>query len=225
MRAVQLFIKLTVYYLVLTAVVALIVHLFPPIRNFLPIGGAQALLTGASDDPFKVIEIGASGVSNLWESVLWMGISVLSAFATVLPLAWTYIACRKHDEYEQSLIETMVLLPIIVTGIVLIVHNSLALAFSLAGIVAGVRFRNTLKSSGDALYVFAAIAIGLSAGVGAMEIAIVMTMAVNYAIVILWFTEFGALKGTHRYMRRPYDPHADKNSDDAPLIKEKVDGQ
>lgn len=55
-----------------------------------------------------------------------------------------------RGDYNRSLVETMILLPMIVTGIVIVVHNSIALAFSLAGIVAGVQFRNALKSLGDA---------------------------------------------------------------------------
>ena len=112
------------------------------------------------------------------------------------------MAIRIRDEYDQSLIETIMLLPIAVTSIVIIVNNSIALAFGLAGIVGGVRFRNTLKSSGDALYVLLAIGIGLAAGIGAVEIAIVMTMFFNFCILILWTVDFGALRGTHRYMRK-----------------------
>jgi len=48
--------------------------------------------------------------------------------------------------------------------VVLIVRDSVALAFSLAGIVAAVRFRNTLRDTKDAVYIFLAIAVGLAAG-------------------------------------------------------------
>ena len=78
---------------------------------------------------------------------------------------------RNDDEYDQSLINTILVLPMVVTGIVIIVQNSLALAFSLAGIAGAVRFRNSLKSSGDALFILLAVAIGLSAGIGAVELA------------------------------------------------------
>ncbi|MBL4620720.1 MAG: DUF4956 domain-containing protein, partial [Marinicaulis sp.] len=125
-----------------------------------------------------------------------------------------YMAIRNRDEYDQSLVETIIILPIAVTCIVIIVHNSLALAFSLAGIVGGVRFRNTLKSSGDALYILLAIGIGLSAGIGAMEIAVVMSLVFNYCFLVLWITDYGAKKGTHRYMRHTdKKPHPEKPLD------------
>ena len=90
---------------------------------------------------------------------------------------------RNDDEYDQSLINTILVLPMVVTGIVIIVQNSLALAFSLAGIAGAVRFRNSLKSSGDALFILLAVAIGLSAGIGAVELAAVISMAFNYCFV------------------------------------------
>jgi hypothetical protein len=66
---------------------------------------------------------------------------------------------------DQSLLQSMIILPIAVTGIVLVVHNSLALTFSLTGVVAGVRYRNTLKSTADSLFIFMSVGVGLSAGI------------------------------------------------------------
>ncbi|MHA7871130.1 MAG: DUF4956 domain-containing protein [Hyphococcus sp.] len=214
MRAFRLFARLTLYYLAVSACVYAAVTLHPPLQEFLPIGGAQSLLSGPASDPFESIEIGASQVSTLTESIVWLAIAVVGALLTILPVSWTYMAIRKRDEYDQSHVETIVILPIAVTGIVIIVHNSLALAFSLAGIVGGVRFRNTLKSSGDALYILLAIGIGLSAGIGAMEIAVIMSMAFNYCFLILWITDYGAKKGAHRYMRRTQKRHHDNGAEE-----------
>ena len=165
--------------------------------------------------------VGTSQISNIGESLIWIFVAVIGSVLTALPVSWTYIACRKRDEYDNSIIRTIIILPMLLTSIVLMVHNSLALAFSLAGIVGAVRFRNTLKSPGDALYILTAIAIGLSAGIGAIEIAIIMTILINYAFVILWYTEFGVKDGSQRYMRRPYKnaPNAAPNSAKSDLAK------
>ncbi len=213
MRAFRLFIRLTLYYMCVTGVVYSVVVLFPELEEFLPIGGAESLLSGPSADPFESIEIGATRVANLGDSLIWLCIAISGALLTIIPISWTYMAVRKRDEYDQSLVETIIVLPIAVTSIVIIVNNSVALAFSLAGIVAGVRFRNTLKSSGDALYILLAIGIGLSAGIGAMEIAVVMSMAFNYVFLVLWITDYGARKGTHRYMRKTYARHDKKTAE------------
>lgn len=212
MRAVRLFVMLTVYYVAVTAIVVGLSYAFPGFSHYLPIGGAQDLLSGPSSDPFESIAIGASHVANLGGSIFYLTVAVVGAILTVLPVSWTYMACRDPKEYDQSLLETIVVLPILVTSIVVIVHNSLALAFSLAGIVGGVRFRNTLKSSGDALYILLAIGIGLAAGIGAIEIALVSSMLFNYVFLALWLTDYGGIQGTHRYMR---DHHLHKDEPEA----------
>lgn len=221
MRAAYLALRLTIYYAAATALVLLALRFIPEFRNYLPIGGAQTLLSGANHDPFTAIEIGAEGVQDLKDSLLWLVVAVLGAILTVIPLAWTYMAVRTNEEYDQSLVETIIILPIAVTAIVIIVNESLALAFGLTGIVGGVRFRNSLKSPGDALYVLAAIGVGLAAGIGALEIALVMTVAYSYGFAVLWFSDFGARKGAHRYMRHASKDHHKNgaSADEAPAAK------
>jgi Domain of unknown function (DUF4956) len=201
-RGVHLFLKLTIYYASVTAIVLTAVTMYPPLHGYLPIGGALSFFVDASKDPFKAIEINASQVSSLTGSVIWISIAITGAVLTILPVSWTYMSIRKRSDYDQSLVETIMILPIAVTSLVFMVHTNLALAFGLTGIVAVVRFRNTLKSTGDALYILIAIGIGLSAGVGAMEVAIVMSLAFNYCFLILWITDYGSHRGTRRYMRR-----------------------
>ena len=205
-----LLIRLTLYYIAVTAAVFAATLLIPGFEEFLPIGGAENLLTGPASDPLASVEIAARRVGNLAESVVWLFVAVMGALLTILPVSWTYMACRVRKEYDQSLVETIIVLPIAVTSIVVIVHNSLALAFSLAGIVGGVRFRNTLKSSGDALFILLAIGIGLSAGIGALEIALVMSIIFNYTFLVLWATDYGAMEGTHRYLKDNHEGEAEK---------------
>ena len=89
-------------------------------------------------------------------------VAIIAAILVSLPVSWVYMAVRGGEEYDQSLVNTIIVLPMVVTGIVIIVQNSLALAFSLAGIAGAVRFRNSLKSSGDALFILLAVASGLA---------------------------------------------------------------
>ncbi len=212
----KLFVRLTLFYLSVTGAVAALIMVDPGLADFMPLGGAQTLLSQSSGDPLTGVRIAAKQVANLGGSVLWLFIAVGGAVLTTVPLTWTYMASRSRVEYDQALVETMIVLPIAVTAIVVMVHNSLALAFSLAGIVGGVRFRNTLKSTGDAIYILLAIGIGLAAGIGALEIALVMTITFNYAFAFLWMADYGGKDGTHRYLRSPgsKSPALDDEDDD-----------
>ena len=83
------------------------------------------------------------------------------------------------------------ILPVVVAGISMIVLNSLALAFSLAGVVAAVRFRFTLRQPSDAMYIFVAIAIGLGSGIGALGVAGVISFAFVLTTLVIWRLEYG----------------------------------
>jgi hypothetical protein len=73
----------------------------------------------------------------------------------------------------------------------MIVVNSIALAFSLAGVVAAVRFRFTLNQPSDAMYIFVAIALGLGAGIGALGVTAVISFTFVLATLVIWKLEYG----------------------------------
>ena len=201
MRASKLLAKLTIYYLVIVVIVFAAVKIAPQVRGYLPIGGVEQLITQPAKNPLQASDaIRAEHVRNLGESLFWLVVAMAGALLASLPVTWVYMGVRNDDEYDQSLINTILVLPMVVTGIVIIVQNSLALAFSLAGIAGAVRFRNSLKSSGDALFILLAVAIGLSAGIGAVELAGVLSIAFNYVFITLWMTEYGERKGMKRYL-------------------------
>ena len=200
MRARRLFAKLTLYYLVLALIAAAALRLFPAVRDFMPVGGVEALIANPEHGLRQVEDATAERVRTFGESLVWLTIAIAGALLTALPVSWVYMGVRNREDYDQSLVDTIVVLPIVVTSIVIIVQNSLALAFSLAGIAAAVRFRNSLKSSGDALFILLAVGIGLSAGIGAIELALVMSVAFNYCFLTLWLSAYGERAGMRRYM-------------------------
>ncbi len=117
---------------------------------------------------------------------------ILGALSLVMPVAWIYMQTKRF-RYDPALVRSVIILPVVVAGIALVVKNSVALAFSLAGIVAAVRFRNTLKDPRDAVYIFLVIGIGLSAGVQALDVALVMSLTFNMVVIFLWKYNVGSV--------------------------------
>ena len=192
--------KLTLYYLVIAFIVFVAVQIWPEFRNYLPIGGVEQLISQPAKNPLMGDPIHAQHVANLGQSLFWLIVAIIGAFLCSMPVSWVYMAVRSGEEYDQSLVHTILVLPMVVTGIVIIVQNSLALAFSLAGIAGAVRFRNSLKSSGDALFILLAVGMGLSAGIGAVELAAVMSIMLSYCFTLLWMSEYGEKEGMKRYL-------------------------
>jgi len=77
-----------------------------------------------------------------------------------------------------------------------VVKNSLPLAFALAGIVAGVRFRQKLEEPEDAVYVLLSLGIGLAAGVQALDVALAVSLLFNLVVLVLWRYDVSALSGS-----------------------------
>ena len=146
------------------------------------VGGAPDLLAGESGPP---------------PSAMAASVAMITAFATALPCAWVYTLTRRRKGFQQSVVQTYLILPVVAAGIVVLVKHSLALAFSLGGIVAAVRFRATLDDSKDAAGIFVVIGIGMAAAV-APSVAWVISIGFNALMLLLWFTDFGrpvALEG------------------------------
>lgn len=131
------------------------------------------------------------------------------AILVVLPVAWVYSLTRRRRGFEQSLVHILVLLPVAVAGMVVLIQNSVALAFSLAGIVAVLRFRNTIEDVKDGVYVFIAVTVGISAAVGALTVGVTTSIVFNACVLTLWWLDFarrptsGIRGGWRRLARLP----------------------
>lgn len=197
----QLLVKVTGYYAILFGLVYLLVMVFPSAVEMLPIGGVgelsgnsnlnisqieEALLSGDFDsEEFTAVADQSIGSRFLFSDARFLFFAMFGSLLLMFPVSWVYKAIHLDGEHDHSLDETTLVLPAVVAGIVMVVQHSLALAFSLAGIVAGVQFRRALSDTFDTLFIFVAIAVGIAAGIKALDIALVLTVFFNYAALFV----------------------------------------
>lgn len=182
----RVLLKVVVYYALLLPLGWLVLRRLPASAGF-AFGDQTTLvdgLTKASKSAAAAVGFGTPA------HVTAVAAAMTAAILLSLPVAWIYQLTRAKRGYQQSVVQLLIILPLVVAGVVILVKNSLALAFSLAGIVAAVRFRNTLDDSKDAVYVFLATGIGLAAAVD-IPIATVISVLFNATVLILWYTDFG----------------------------------
>ena len=180
---------IVLYYALLVAATAYLLDRFPALAVYIPIGGIEDL-AGIS----KTFEPVYSSVEERLYSAygpIRLLIASIGAVILAVPVSWVYFITSRARNIDQSFLQTIMILPVVVAGISMIVLNSIALAFSLAGIVAAVRFRFTLQQPSDAMYIFVAIAIGLGSGIGALGVATVISFAFVMATLIIWKLEYG----------------------------------
>ena len=200
----KLLLRMSVYYLVVSLIVATALQLFPSLNDDLPVGGISsinltqanavyeledALLNGDGD----AVESYSQGLAETesekgaqwFRNVKSLFIAMFTTVILMIPVSWVYKTIHHGSVYDHSIDETALVLPAVVAGIVTLVQHSLALAFSLAGIVAGVRFRRALSDTFDTLFIFVAIGVGIAAGVNSIEIAIAITIFFNYVTILM----------------------------------------
>jgi hypothetical protein len=188
------YLRLLLYYMVLIAIMGLLIFFVPTVRDAFVAPTVMSMDEGGSlAGPVIGDSIGARlSLEEALKRALTTLLVIVGALSLTTPVAWVYMITKRF-RYDPALVASVIILPIVVAGIALVVKNSLALAFSLAGIVAAVRFRNTLKDPRDAVYIFLVIGIGLSAGVQALDVALVMSMAFNFVVLTVWKYNIGSI--------------------------------
>ena len=187
--------RLLAYYVIMGVVVAALLYFFPIVGQAFS-GGR---LTEMTDGPQLlqdalgggVAQRGPSDLRIQLELALSTTLTLLGILALLLPVTWVYMSIRRSKGHDQAFVQTLIILPIVVAAIVMVVRNSVALAFSLAGVVAAVRFRTTLNDSRDVVFIFVAIAIGFAAGVQVNTLAVVLSIVFNFVLLLTWRYDFG----------------------------------
>ena len=187
--ATRVILRTALYYAVLVTIGVLAWRYMPRAR-LIAGDSFDALFRPATEmiDPTA----GAKGVRSVDTRTLGVtvALAMMAAGLLTLPVAWIYTLTRSRRGYQQSVVQLLITLPVVVAGIVVLVKYSLALAFSLGGIAAAVRFRNTLEDSKDAVYVFLVLGIGIAAAVD-LPVALVISFMFNVVAVAMWLTDFG----------------------------------
>jgi hypothetical protein len=187
--------RLVAYYTFLAVVVAVLFHFFPIVNDAFSgerleqlKQSPQLLQDGMNSGQTKAMTTQHEPPLELALSTLLI---MLGTLALMLPVSWVYMSAQRTRSYNQSVVQTLIILPIVVAGVILIVRNSLALAFSLAGVVSAVRFRTTLKDSRDVVFIFLAIAVGFAAGVQTLAVGVMVSVVFNFLVILIWRYDFG----------------------------------
>ena len=181
-------------------IVRLVVHY---LATFLFFGALWELIPGIFQEYDIAEQIESTDLSSrqfeqptpdagLTQMFVPVSMALLFSFLFALPVTWVYRWTRPRKKYSQAFAQTLLVVPIAIALVVFLVKDSVALAFSLAGIVAAVRFRTSLNEPMDATYMFIVIGIGLAAGIQYGSVAILASVAFNTVALGVWRMNWGA---------------------------------
>ena len=183
--------KILLYYLALAAVVAALHQIKPNLQGVFSTSQFQENIAAANKrDILAASEsVHLTPIAVAVDAVIMM----LGAVLLMLPVAWVFILTRSRKGFNQSTVQTLIFLPLVVAGVMMLVQHSTAVAFGLGGVVGAVSFRNRLEDPKDAIYIFVAIGVGLSAGLQVLPVAAAISIFFILVVLYAWKFDFGRM--------------------------------
>jgi hypothetical protein len=123
-------------------------------------------------------------------------LGLLLAFLCGQTLAWVYMVTHSGLSYSRSFVNSLVVMPILVSLVMQVLNNNLVTAFGLMAVFAIVRFRNILRDTLDTTFVLSVIVLGMACGTQKYTTALVGCTVVALVFLVLWYSAFGS---RHRY--------------------------
>lgn len=120
-----------------------------------------------------------------------IAIALALSFVLSSAIGWVYRATHRNVSYSQSYVQTLVILGMIISLIMLVVGSNIARAFALVGALSVIRFRNAIKETRDVGFIFLVMGVGMACGTRFYTLAVVATVAICLATVVMqrfnWF--------------------------------------
>lgn len=121
--------------------------------------------------------------------------TVLLCFLLSTLIAITYEKTFRGLSYSRNFVQSMILGSMAAGMVMQAIGDNLARGLGMLGALAIIRFRTGFKDPRDIVFMFAAMATGISCGVFGYGIAVIGTLGFCLAAVVLYFSPLGE----HRY--------------------------
>ena len=205
-------IRLAIYFFILFTALIVGLQVAPEVFKYLPFGGRDALgpsttgptaaelLRSVSGDVANAAE--ANNLTSIETVILFVVAHLTGTLLLMLPITWTYVAVNWDIGFRRGFVRALMILPLCATTVVLLIQDSLALAFGLAALVAAVRFRVSLDEAMDGIFIFAAVCVGLAGGIGYLGVALIMSLFFCFTSVAMWALDYGRNPGDEARMAK-----------------------
>ena len=124
-------------------------------------------------------------------SIFILVFTILLAFVLSTILAFVYQKTFRGLSYSRNYVQSIVLISIISAVVIQSVGDSLSRGIGIMAAMSIIRFRTNFKDPRDTLFLFAALAAGISCGAYAFPVAIVGTFGFSIAAIILYYSPLG----------------------------------
>lgn len=144
---------------------------------------------------------GIEAAKNTSITPLGFVLVLLSSAGLNSVIAKVYSLTHGGYSYSKQFLQSIVLVGLIVSLIMVIIGSDIARAFALVGAMSIVRFRTPVKDSRDLIFIFAAIAIGMACGVQFFAMAAIFTVTMVIFVFVFYYSGFGELSDNGYVLR------------------------
>jgi uncharacterized membrane protein YhiD involved in acid resistance len=137
-------------------------------------------------DPFRSVYDMSTG-SALAKALIALALSFV--LCTIITLV--YRATYQGNRYSQSFAHTIIIMGVVVSLIMMVIGNNVAVAFGLVGALSIIRFRTAMSDPKDIAIIFFSMAVGIACGLGYYLVAILFALTVSLIIYLLSRFQFG----------------------------------
>ncbi len=109
----------------------------------------------------------------------------LLAFVVGSSIAILYVGTFQGLSFSKNFVHSLVLSPIVTAIAMMAIDGSLARGIGMMGAFSILRFRSNIRDPRDMFFLFASLALGISCGVGAIEVSVIGSIAFIGAILVL----------------------------------------
>lgn len=118
---------------------------------------------------------------------------------------------------SYSFINSLIILALITSVVIMVIGNNLARAFGLVGAMSIIRFRTAIKETQDIIFIFFSLAIGMASGVGLHALALSSTIFIGAMLFIL--TKINAVNPTQKDFLLQFSFHTNGGYEEAPFLQ------
>ena len=149
-------------------------------------------------------------MTNFWNDLQQLAdmtsrVTIIEAFAAIflsfiltLVIAIVYRLTHTGARYSQSFVQTIIIMGVVVSVIMIVIGNNIAVAFGLVGAFSIIRFRSAMSDPKDIAFIFFGMAAGIASGLGYYMIAILFTASLTLIIFFLYRTNFGSVPNVRK---------------------------
>jgi len=137
-----------------------------------------------------------------WEAALAMAICL----GCMILVSLVYRFTHRGAGYSTSYVQTLVLMGLVTTLIMIVIGSNIARAFSLVGALSIIRFRNAIKETRDVGYIFFAMAIAMACGTRFYALAMLSTSAISSVLILMHVFNYGSSRVRPEHLLTVYLP-------------------